>query len=112
VRIDSKGLLYVADRENDRIQVFDQSGRFVRQFGGFAPFGLFITPSDELFVADGRNHRALRMTTDGNVLATWGRRGPEAGNFFLPHGIAVGKDGAVYVTEIDGKRVQKFVDRR
>jgi DNA-binding beta-propeller fold protein YncE len=112
VRIDSKGLLYVADRENDRIQVFDQSGRFVRQFGGFAPFGLFITPADELFVADGRNHRALRMTTDGKVLATWGQRGPEAGNFFLPHGIAVGKDGGVYVTEIDGKRVQKFVDQR
>src|SRR5436190_651563 len=40
VRIDSKGLLYVADRENDRIQVFDQQGKFQRQFGGFAPFGL------------------------------------------------------------------------
>jgi DNA-binding beta-propeller fold protein YncE len=109
VRVDSKGLLYVGDRENDRVQVFDQDGKFVRQFGGFAPFGLFITPGDELFVADGRAHRALRMTLEGKVLETWGKRGPEAGNFFLPHGIAVAPDGAVYVTEIDGKRVQKFV---
>jgi DNA-binding beta-propeller fold protein YncE len=109
VRIDSKGLLYVADRENDRVQVFDQQGKFQRQFGGFAPFGLFLTKIDELFVADGRANRALRMTAEGKVLETWGKRGPEAGNFFLPHGIAVGADGAHYVTEIDGKRVQKFV---
>jgi DNA-binding beta-propeller fold protein YncE len=109
VRIDSKGLVYVADRENDRVQVFDQQGKFMRQFGGFAPFGLFITKEGELYVADGRANRVLRMTAEGKVLETWGKRGPEAGNFFLPHAVALGKDGAVYVTEIDGKRVQKFV---
>lgn len=109
VRIDSKGLLYVGDRENDRVQVFDQNGKFLRQFGGFAPFGLFITKDDQLLVADGRANRVHRMTLEGKVLETWGRRGPEAGNFFLPHAIAPGADGAVYVTEIDGKRVQKFI---
>ena len=110
VRIDSKGLVYVGDRENDRVQVFDQQGNFIRQFGGFAPFGLFITPDDRLFAADGRAHQVHRLTLDGKILETWGKRGPEPGNFFLPHGIAVGADGAVYVTEIDGKRVQKFVN--
>jgi len=110
VRIDSRGLLYVADRENDRIQVFDQSGKFVRQFGGFAPFGLFITAKDEVFVADGRAHRVLRMTTEGKELERWGERGPRPGNFIMPHGITVATDGAVYVTDIDGRRVQKFVD--
>jgi DNA-binding beta-propeller fold protein YncE len=109
VRIDSKGLVYVGDRENDRVQVFDQQGKFIRQFGGFAPFGLFITPDDQLFAADGRAHQVHRLTSEGKILETWGKRGPEPGNFFLPHGIAVGADGAVYVTEIDGKRVQKFV---
>jgi DNA-binding beta-propeller fold protein YncE len=109
VRLDSKGLVYVGDRENDRVQVFDQNGKFVRQFGGFAPFGLFITPRDELFAADGRAHRVHRLTLEGKILETWGKRGPEAGNFFLPHGITVGADGAVYVSEVDGKRVQKFV---
>lgn len=109
VRVDSKGLLYVGDRENDRVQVFDQSGKFIRQFGGFAPFGLFITKNEELFVADGRANKVHRMTLNGKVLETWGNRGPEAGNFFLPHGITLAADGAVYVTEIDGKRIQKFV---
>jgi DNA-binding beta-propeller fold protein YncE len=109
VRIDSRGMVYVADRENDRVQVFDERGKFMRQFGGFAPFGLFITKEDELYVADGRANRVLRMTAEGKALETWGKRGPEAGNFFLPHAVALGKDGAVYVTEIDGKRVQKFL---
>ena len=109
VRIDSKGLLYVGDRENDRVQVFDQHGKFIRQFGGFAPFGLFITKDDELLVADGRANKVHRVTLEGKILETWGKRGPEAGNFFLPHGITLAADGAVYVTEIDGKRIQKFV---
>lgn len=110
IRIDSHGLLYVADRENNRIQVFDQQGKFQREFSGFAPFGLFITKDDHLFVADGRANQVLHMTSDGKILNTWGKRGSEPGNFLMPHGIAVSPaDGAVYVTEIDGKRIQKFV---
>ena len=109
IAVDSRGRVLVADRENDRVQVFDQNGKFIRQFGGFAPFGLFITPGDEMFATDGRAHHVHRLTLDGKILETWGKRGPEAGNFFLPHGITVGADGAVYVTEVDGKRVQKFV---
>ncbi len=112
VRLDSKGNVYVGDRENDRIQVFDQNGKFLRTFGGFAPFGLFITPDDTLFVADGRAHRVIKMTVEGKVLDTFGKLGPEPGHFFLPHGITVAKDGSVYVTEINGKRVQKFIPQK
>ena len=111
VRLDSKGRVYVGDRENNRVQVFDQEGRFLRQFGGFAPYGLFITPEDVLFVADGRANKVLKMTLEGRVLAEWGTRGAGPGNFNLPHGITVGADGAVYVGEVGGKRLQKFVPR-
>ena len=112
VRLDSKGNLYVGDRENDRVQVFDQNSKFIRSFGGFAPFGLFITADDMLFVADGRAHHVMKMTLEGKILDTIGKLGPEPGHFFLPHGITVDKDGAVYVTEINGKRVQKFVPQK
>lgn len=111
IRIDSKGLVYVGDRENNRVQVFTQEGRFVRQFGGFAPFGLHITPDDKLFVADGRANKVMVMTLTGKMLQEWGVLGSEPGNFNMPHGITVAADGAVYVTEIRGKRVQKFVLR-
>jgi acetyl esterase/lipase/sugar lactone lactonase YvrE len=109
IRLDAAGRVYVGDRENDRVQVFDANGKFLRQFGGFAPFGLFITPDQTLFVADGRANQILKMTLDGKILALWGATGAEPGNFQLPHGLTVARDGAVYVTEINGKRVQKFV---
>ena len=112
VRLDRRGRVYVGDRENNRVQVFEPDGTFVRQFAeGVAPFGLFITDDDTLFVADGRANRVVKMSLDGKVLAAWGRTGAGPGEFRMPHGITVGRDGAVYVTEIDGKRVQKFVGR-
>lgn len=109
IRIDSRGLVYVGDRENDRIQVFDQQGRYLRQFGGFAPFGLHIDTDDTLYVADGRANQIIHMTLEGTVLEAWGGKGSEPGNFNLPHGIVVAPDGAIYVAEVGGKRVQKFV---
>jgi DNA-binding beta-propeller fold protein YncE len=109
VQLDSKENVYVADRENDRVQVFDLSGKYLRQFSGMAPFGLYISPDDTLFVADGRAHRIFKMTLDGKILTAWGSLGSEPGNFNMPHGITVGSDGAVYVTEINGKRLQKFI---
>jgi DNA-binding beta-propeller fold protein YncE len=109
VRLDSKGNLYVADRENNRIQVFTQDGKYVRQFGGFAPYGLFITPDDRVFVADGRANRIRVMDLNGKVITSWGSPGAKPEDFNLPHGLTVAADGSVYVTEINGKRVQKFV---
>ena len=108
VRIDSKGSVYVADRENRRIQVFDQNGKFLKQFEGMSPFGLFITPADEIYIADGRDNKILKLTTEGKELASWGATGIKPGEFKMPHGITVGADGTIYVSEIDGKRVQKF----
>jgi DNA-binding beta-propeller fold protein YncE len=109
IRLDSRGNVYVADRENKRIQVFTPEGKFVRQIAaGVAPYGLFITPDDTLLVADGLVHEVLNLDATGKVLARWGGGGREPGKFLLPHGITVGRDGAVYVTEITGARVQKF----
>jgi DNA-binding beta-propeller fold protein YncE len=109
VRVDSKGNVYVADRENDRIQVFDPNGKFLRKMGGVAPFGLFITREDTLFVADGRANRVVKMTAEGKLLASFGEKGTAPGQFDMAHAVTVGRDGAVYVCDINGKRVQKFV---
>jgi len=109
VQVDAEDRVYVGDRENNRIQVFDAEGNFLRQLPGMAPFGLFITPDQQLFVADGRANKVLKMTLDGKVLTSWGATGAEPGNLQLPHGLTVASDGAVYVTEITGKRLQKFV---
>jgi sugar lactone lactonase YvrE len=109
VQFDAKGLLHVADRENNRIQVFDQNGKLVTSYGGFAPFGLLIAPDQTLFIADGRANQWLHLTSEGKPLSKWGSKGAEPGQFLLPHCIALDQAGNVYVGDVDGKRLQRFL---
>jgi DNA-binding beta-propeller fold protein YncE len=111
VVVDGHGTVFIGDRENNRVQVFDQDGKFLRTWTEFgAPFGLFLDRDHQRFlVADGRAHKCLVLDGHGNVLESWGSHGKAAGQFDLPHSISMDTDGAVYVTEITGQRVQKFV---
>lgn len=106
--IDGQGLLYVADRENKRIQVFDAEGKFIRLMEGITPYGICLAPDGKLYVTDGVASKVSRMTLAGVVELSWGVKGSGPGEFNMPHGIAVGSDGSVYVAEINGERIQKF----
>jgi DNA-binding beta-propeller fold protein YncE len=108
--LDERGRVYVGDRENDRVQVFDPDGKFLAQFtDSGAPYGLFLGGAGRLFVADGRAHRVKVLDLHGRVLGRWGARGTGAGQFRCPHGVCGDSHGTVYVAEVDGRRVQKFV---
>src|SRR5262249_27264046 len=107
--LDEKGRVYVGDRENNRVQVFDADGKFLAQFRqSGAPFGLFLR-KDRLFVADGRAHWVKVLDLAGKPLGRFGEKGAGAGQFNLPHMLAVDSKGVVYVAEVDGRRVQKVV---
>jgi DNA-binding beta-propeller fold protein YncE len=109
VCLDAKGRVYVGDRENNRVQVFDADGKFLHQWTeAGAPFGLFLA-GDHLFVADGRADWVKVLTLDGKSLGRFGETGTGAGQFRLPHMLCVDSKGAVYVAEVNGKRIQKFV---
>jgi outer membrane protein assembly factor BamB len=110
VCLDERGRVYVGDRENNRIQVFDANGKFlaVWQESG-APFGLFRTRDRRLFVADGRAGWVKVLDAAGRPLGRFGEKGDGPGQFRLPHMLCVDSRGAVYVAEVEGKRVQKFV---
>ena len=110
--LDGRGRVYVGDRENGRVQVFDPDGRFLARFTeSGAPYGLFLTGKGRLFVADGRTHWIKVLDLEGRVLGRWGEKGTGPGQFRLPHAVCVDSHGAVYVAEVDGRRVQKFVAR-
>jgi DNA-binding beta-propeller fold protein YncE len=112
VVVDAKGRVYVADRENKRIQIFDSDGNFIREWKQFgSPWGLEITPDQHIFMADGYADRVVELDTEGKQLGTLGSSGKAPGQFFYAHGICAGKDGALYVSEIRNWRVQKFVRR-
>lgn len=102
--IDSKDRIYVADRGNNRVQVFSNDGQFLAEWKAAGnPFGLLVT-SDGLIVADGDAHRLTLLDLEGKQLGAWGT--PDT--LKLPHLMAQGSDGTVYVTEVNGKRIQRF----
>jgi len=123
IAVDAQGLVYVADRSNSRIQVFDSNGRFLRLFQSDAlgrPWGLAIGPDNLLYVIDGGDlkpagldrGRILKLDVQGKILARWSRFGNYDGQIYWGHDLAVGKDGAVYAGDVyHGMRVQKFIPR-
>jgi DNA-binding beta-propeller fold protein YncE len=112
VCLDSKGRVYVGDRENNRVQLFDADGKFLAQWKeSGAPYGLALA-GNRLFVADGRASWIKVLDLDGKAVGRFGEKGTAAGQFKMPHMLTVDSHGAVYVAEVDGKRLQKFVPRR
>ena len=123
VAVDAGGLVYVADRSNGRIQVFDDTGKFLKAWKSQElgrPWSLTVGPDNLLYVVDGGDLRPappdrgqlLKLDLSGKILAKWSRFGNYDGQIYWGHDLAVGKDGAVYVGDVyHGMRVQKFIPR-
>jgi DNA-binding beta-propeller fold protein YncE len=110
VAVDSSGRVYVADRTNQRVQIFDQNGKFLGKWTDIgAPWGLcYVKRENALYMCDGVNDRIVKLNTDGQILGVLGSHGKTAGKLDYPHNIAVDSSGAIYVAEIKNWRVQKF----
>ena len=121
IALDSQGLIYVADRGNARIQIFDEAGKFIKEWKGTSlgrPWAVRISASGDIFVVDGGDQaefwpdraRILKLDSQGQILASFGSYGEMPGHFIWPHTIAIGPDGALYVGEVaTGMRIQKFI---
>ena len=103
--------MYVADRLNERIQVFDGKGKFVTKWTGIgAAWGMaYSEREDVIYMCDGVNNRIIKLSMDGQVLGTLSEFGKAQGKLDFPHHMAVDSTGALYVAEIKNWRVQKFV---
>jgi len=115
------GLVYVCDRQNDRLQVFQPDGTFVKEAffakntlgaGSVWDIAFSKDPGQKfLMLADGQNERVrviLRETLE--ELASFGDGGRQPGQFYGVHSIESDSKGNLYTTETyEGKRVQKFV---
>jgi DNA-binding beta-propeller fold protein YncE len=109
---DAKGLVYVADRNNQRIQVFDADGNYVRESRHpGTPCGLAISSDQHLWLAHGHAGQVLKLDLDGKVLGIAGKQGKGLGQFGEAHFIAVAASGDVYVADTLNWRVQKFVKK-
>ncbi len=136
IAVDPQGNVYVADRGNRRIQVFDGDGKFLRQItidvpapadaraaignkptsttgtmAPGAPWTLCITPGPNpvLFTSDAFPGRVYKLSLDGKVLGYFGKVGKQLGQFGWIHAIACPSENEIYVAEILNWRVQKLV---
>ena len=106
-----KGKVYVGDRENFRIQVFDVDGNHLDTWVDWErPTKIYVNPKDEVMYVSELEDRFTVCDLDGNVLYRRASdRSNEPGKFHGPHGIWADSEGSVYVSEVlGGARLQKF----
>lgn len=109
--IDAQNRIYVGDRENNRIQVFDTDGKFLKQFTNVgAPWAVCITPGPKqvLYSSDSRPGRIYKLDLDGNILGVFGHDGKRPGEFGWIHEMACPAENTIYAAEVLNWRVQKL----
>lgn len=120
--MDSRGRLFVADRQNNRIQIFDQDGNYLDQWFQFSrPSGIFIDGNDTIYVADSesesvaKNHdgwkRGIRVgrVSDGVVTALIPDPVEKTTGTSAAEGVAADSNGNIYGAEVGPKRLMKYV---
>ena len=114
--LDADANLYVCDTLNNRIEVFDADGKFVRAFGkagdgpGYfsRPKGIAIDGDGHIWVADGMQDRVQVFNNEWQLLISFGGHGLLPGQFQGLVGIAIDKNNRVFTSEIYPGRVQQF----
>ena len=110
VAVDGKGLVYVADRGNQRIQVFDSDGNFIREsLHPGTPAGLDISTDGYIYLAHGHAGQIMKLDLNGKVLGVTGSQGKAPGQYGEAHFITVNQRGEIYVADTLNWRVQKLV---
>ena len=116
VAVDQDGNLYVSDTLNDRVEIFDAEGNFIRTFGKagdgpgyFArPKGIAVDGDGHVWVADAAQNRVQVFTPEGRLLIWMGERGTLPGQFSALAGLTIDKNNRVFTSEQYPGRVQMF----
>ena len=112
ITIDSKGRIFVADRENNRIQIFDQDGKFLEQWTQFGrPTGLFMDRHDVLYVTDNLAGIRIGSAKDGVVTAFIPDLEASSSNRTGAEGVVTDKNGNLYAAEVLRTMVKKYVPK-
>ena len=111
-----EGYIIVADRSNNRIQVFTPDGKFHHRFGSHGyrngqlnrPAGVACDHKGRIIVTDKDNHRVQIFTFDGTFVLKWGEEGTKNGQFKYPWDVDVSSDGRIAVADSRNHRVCVF----
>ena len=133
MQADQEGNIYVADRTNRRIQVFDSEGAFLRIILLNAPFDKSMQPilgdvnpnqpnetqpwalcisngnPQYLWAADQHPGRIYKIQLDGKIVGMLGTSGKQLGQFNWIHGIDCSQEGVLYIADMNNWRIQKLI---
>ncbi len=110
VAVDNEGRVYVGDRENQRIQIFDSEGKYIQQWTGVGyPYGLVITADQHVWMTDGGYDRIVELDRNGKILGAFGEPGHKPGQMAWAHFMAMGPGQSIYVADVLNWRFQAFV---
>ncbi|XP_054278951.1 E3 ubiquitin-protein ligase TRIM71 isoform X2 [Macrosteles quadrilineatus] len=113
---DRNNNIIIADRSNNRIQIFSRKGVFLRKFGRHGnepgefdrPAGVSTDPANRIVVADKDNHRIQIFTSEGDFVYTFGEKGSKNGQFNYPWDVDVDPTGRIVVSDTRNHRIQLF----
>lgn len=120
IALDGERKVYVADRGNARLQIFDEAGQFMAEWKDSSlgrPWAVRLDAQGNIFIIDGGDQatfwpdraRILKLDSGGSILASFGSYGGAPGQFVWPHALALGPGDVLYVGEVaTGMRIQKF----
>lgn len=107
--VDRNGLVYVSDRENGRIQIFDADGNYLKSWTSIGnPNGLGIGRDGFLYVTDGNAGKVYKVDFEGRVLGAIGSLGKANGQFGEAHWVDLDAERNIYIGDVFNWRVQKF----
>jgi hypothetical protein len=112
IAIDNNRHVYVADRSNSRIQVFDENGNFLDEWRDIRrPYYIYMSRDQHLWVSDGTTQKFLKFNLDGHLLYDWGTFGAFPGGNWGVHQFSVDNEGNFYTADVHVGRVQKYVPK-
>jgi peptidylamidoglycolate lyase len=112
IAIDKNRRVYVSDRANNRIQVFDENGKSLDIFPNIQqPYHIRISDDQFLWIFSGPLDKFLKYDLQGHLLYAWGTHGTTPGLFWAVHEFSGDSDGNLYTAEVFGGRSQKFKPR-
>lgn len=118
--VDARDNVWVTDIILHQVRKYTPEGKLLMSVGAWrvpgcdathfnGPTGVAVEEDGSFYVSDGYgNSRVAKFSPEGKFLLAWGRKGSEPGEFIVPHGIAIGPGGRIYVCDRGNDRIQVF----